>query len=54
MEYILKFSPFLRNEENEWMKSVIHIIRTTSLYFSPDPDQDHERGVGVLLACHLF
>ncbi len=35
MEYILKFSPFLKKEENEWMKSVIHIIRNTSLYFQP-------------------
>ena len=35
MEYILRYSPFLRKEENEWMKSVIHIIRSTSLYFQP-------------------
>jgi stage V sporulation protein R len=35
MEYILRYSPFLRKEENEWMKSVIHIIRDTSLYFQP-------------------
>ncbi len=35
MEYILRYSPFLRKEENEWMKSVIHIVRTTSLYFQP-------------------
>jgi stage V sporulation protein R len=35
LEYILRYSPFLRKEENEWMKSVIHIIRNTSLYFQP-------------------
>jgi stage V sporulation protein R len=35
MEYILRYSPFLRKEENEWMKSVIHIIRSTSQYFQP-------------------
>ncbi|MCF8091829.1 MAG: SpoVR family protein [Desulfotignum sp.] len=35
MEYILRYSPFLRKEENEWMKSVIHIIRNTSLFFQP-------------------
>ena len=35
MEYIIKHSPFLRAEENKWMKSVIHIVRNTSLYFQP-------------------
>jgi stage V sporulation protein R len=35
MEYILRHSPFLHKEENEWMKSVIHIVRNTSLYFQP-------------------
>ena len=35
MEYILRYSPFLRKEENEWMTSVIHIVRSTSLYFQP-------------------
>ncbi len=35
MEYIIRYSPFLRREENEWMKSVIHIVRSTSLYFQP-------------------
>ncbi len=35
MEYIIKFSPFLRRDENKWMKSVIQIVRNTSLYFQP-------------------
>ncbi len=35
MEYVLKNSPYLKKEENSWMKSVITIIRNTSLYFSP-------------------
>ena len=35
MEYILKFSPFLKEEENIWIKSVIQIVRNTSLYFQP-------------------
>ena len=35
MEYILRFSPFLKEEENEWIKSVIQIVRNTSLYFQP-------------------
>jgi stage V sporulation protein R len=35
MEYIVRHSPFLRAEENQWMKSVIQIVRNTSLYFQP-------------------
>ncbi|WDP88336.1 MAG: SpoVR family protein [Desulfobacter sp.] len=35
MEYIIRHSPFLRAEENQWMKSVIQIVRNTSLYFQP-------------------
>ncbi|WP_299981382.1 SpoVR family protein [Desulfobacula sp.] len=35
MEYILRFSPFLKEEENTWIKSVIQIVRNTSLYFQP-------------------
>jgi len=35
MEYITRHSPFLRAEENKWMKSVIQIVRSTSLYFQP-------------------
>ncbi|MFH1195062.1 MAG: SpoVR family protein [bacterium] len=35
MQFILQESPFLNNKENEWMKSIVEIIRETSLYFSP-------------------
>ncbi|MGD9826281.1 SpoVR family protein [Desulfobacter sp.] len=35
MEYIIRHSPFLRAQENQWMKSVIQIVRDTSLYFQP-------------------
>ncbi len=35
MEYIIRFSPFLKQEENQWIKSIIQIIRNTSLYFQP-------------------
>ena len=35
MEYVLRFSPFLKQEENTWINSVIQIVRNTSLYFQP-------------------
>lgn len=35
LEYIRENSPFLRAEKNRWMKSVMTIIRNTSLYFAP-------------------
>lgn len=35
MEFIHDNSPFLKKEENEWMKSVMKIIQNTSLYFQP-------------------
>ena len=35
MEYIMRYSPFLKQDENLWMKSVIQIVRNTSLYFQP-------------------
>lgn len=35
LQQIIDRSPFLRKEENAWMRSVIAIIRETSLYFSP-------------------
>lgn len=40
MEYILARSPFLAREENAWMKSVIHVVRDTALYFDPQR-RDH-------------
>jgi len=33
--FISENSPFLKKESNEWMKSVISIIRNTGLYFEP-------------------
>ncbi|HBX49955.1 MAG: SpoVR family protein [Bacteroidetes bacterium RIFOXYA12_FULL_35_11] len=35
MEYIRDNSPFLRKEENVWMRSVMNIVRNTALYFGP-------------------
>jgi stage V sporulation protein R len=35
MQYLIRFSPFLKEEENQWIKSVIQIVRNTSLYFQP-------------------
>ena len=35
IQFILEESSFINKEENIWMKSVISIIRDTSLYFSP-------------------
>jgi len=35
VEYILQHSPFLKKDENKWMKSVIQIVKNTSLYFQP-------------------
>ncbi len=35
MEYIRDNSTFLQKEENSWMKSVMNVVRNTSLYFNP-------------------
>src|SRR3989338_4278478 len=35
MQYIAEYSPFINKKENIWMKSVIEIVRDTSLYFRP-------------------
>jgi len=35
MEYLLEESPFLGRNENKWMKSVIQVVRNTSLFFQP-------------------
>ena len=35
IEYILEYSSFLNQEQNQWMKSVISVVRSTSLYFNP-------------------
>ncbi len=35
VEFISENSPFLNKDENSWMKSVLNIVRNTSLYFQP-------------------
>ncbi|MBU8870902.1 MAG: SpoVR family protein [Gemmatimonadales bacterium] len=35
MQFLLDHSGFLNSEENRWMKSVLQIVRQTSLYFQP-------------------
>jgi len=35
MQYIILHSPFLKEEENQWIKPVIQIVRNTSMYFQP-------------------
>jgi len=35
MQFIIEYSDFLKKEENQWMKSVMEVIRSTSLFFQP-------------------
>ncbi len=35
IQFILVNSPFLNKEENKWMKSVVEVVRNTSLFFQP-------------------
>jgi stage V sporulation protein R len=35
MQHLLNHSAFLKKEDNAWMRSVVEIIRSTSLYFQP-------------------
>lgn len=35
LEFIRDNSPFLKRDENGWMKSVLNVVRDTSMYFSP-------------------
>ncbi len=35
LEYIINESPFINKPSNLWMKSILNIIRETSLYFAP-------------------
>jgi len=35
IQYLSHRSPFLNREENEWMKAVMEVVRTTSLFFQP-------------------
>lgn len=35
LEFIAENSPFLKKESNQWMKTILMIIRNTALYFAP-------------------
>jgi len=35
LQYILQHSEFINKEENKWMKSILEIVRKTSLFFQP-------------------
>ncbi len=35
MQFIMEESPYINKEENKWMKTILSIVRDTSLYFSP-------------------
>lgn len=35
LEFLMENSPFLNRDENKWMKSVLHVVRKTSIYFQP-------------------
>ncbi len=35
LQFLIDHSPFLNRDENKWMKSVLQIVRTTSIYFQP-------------------
>jgi stage V sporulation protein R len=35
LQYLMRHSRFLDRQENRWMKSVIEIVRKTSIYFQP-------------------
>jgi len=35
LRFLLDHSEFLDRDENRWMKSILHIVRKTSLYFQP-------------------
>jgi len=35
LQFLLPHSAFLNRDENRWMKTVIHVVRNTSLFFQP-------------------
>jgi stage V sporulation protein R len=35
LQFLIDHSPMLNKEENSWMRSVLQIVRTTSIYFQP-------------------
>jgi len=35
LQFLMEHSPFLNEDENKWMQSVIEVVRKTSVYFQP-------------------
>ncbi len=35
LQFLIENSPFVNRNENEWMKSILEIVRSTSIYFQP-------------------
>jgi stage V sporulation protein R len=35
LQHLMEYSPFLNKDENRWMKSVLEVVRKTSVYFQP-------------------
>ncbi len=35
LQFLMRHSPFLNRDENRWMKTVMEIVRKTSIYFQP-------------------
>ncbi len=35
LEFIMERSPFLKREENQWIKSILQVVRKTSLFLQP-------------------
>ncbi len=35
LEHLMEHSEFIKKEESQWMKDVLHVVRKTSLYFQP-------------------
>jgi stage V sporulation protein R len=35
LQFLMEHSPFLNQDENRWMKGVLEVIRSTSVYFQP-------------------
>ncbi len=35
LQFLIERSPFLKKEENSWMKLVLHVVRDTALYYQP-------------------
>jgi len=35
MQFVMEYSEFLNKDENKWMKSVMQVVRNTSMFFQP-------------------